>query len=362
MYDKVTIYFMSGTGNSYRVATWMDQQARAAGAQSQVIPIENAHPAKEVPDGDNNLMGIVMPTHGFTAPWHMIRFVRRLPRRKDTHAFCLNTQAGMKLGPLFIPGLGGTAPLIIALILALKGFRVRGVMGLNMPSNWMALHSGLHPKNVAAIIARAKPNVDRFLECIFKGGRHWFTGNNITTFILGLLLLPISALYLALGRFFLAKIFFASNRCNGCGICANNCPVGAINMRGDKKLRPYWRYNCENCMRCMAYCPEKAVEAGHSWAVILGYLTGLPVSVYFFKWLVNISPATAAIDKVWLHELLQFLYIYPALFLLYYIFSALIRIPAINTLFTYTTLTHIYRRYQEPDSKLKDFAVPRKEH
>ena len=75
----------------------------------------------------------------------------------------------------------------------------------------------------------------------------------------------------------------------------------------------------------MAYCPEKAVEAGHSWAVILGYLTGLPVSVYFFKWLVNISPAAAAIDKAWLHELLQFLYIYPALFLLYYIFSALIR-------------------------------------
>ena len=50
MYDKVTIYFMSGTGNSYRVATWIDQQDRAAGAQSQVIPIENAHPADEVPE------------------------------------------------------------------------------------------------------------------------------------------------------------------------------------------------------------------------------------------------------------------------------------------------------------------------
>ncbi len=361
MYDKVIIYFMSGTGNSYRVATWMGQQARAAGTQSRVIPIENASPAEEVSDGDNNLMGIVMPTHGFTAPWHMLRFVMRLPRRKGTHAFCVNTQAGMKLGSAFIPGIGGSAPFLIALILALRGFRVRGVMGLNMPSNWMALHSGLHPKNVAAIIARAKPRVERFLECILQGNRHWLNVGNAIMFILGLLLLYISVLYLVFGRFFLAKIFFANNRCNGCGICARSCPVGAISMRGDRKPRPYWRYNCENCMRCMAYCPEKAVEAGHSWAVILGYFTGLPVSVYFFKWLVDVSPAAASIDRAWLREILQYLYFYPALFLLYYLFSLLIRIPVINTLFTYTTLTHIYRRYHEPDTRLKDLAVKRDE-
>ncbi len=361
MYDKVTIYFMSGTGNSYRVSTWMDQQAREAGAQSCVVPIENANPAGEVADGDKNLVGIVMPTHGFTAPLHMLRFVKRLPRRKGTHAFCLNTQAGMKLGPLFIPGFGGTASFLIALVLVLKGFQIRGVMGLNMPSNWISLHSGLHPKNVAAIIARAKPLVERFMECILQGNRHWLNAANIVRLILGLLTLPVSVLYLAVGRIFLGKLFFANNKCNGCGICAGNCPVGAINMSSGKKPRPFWRYNCENCMRCMGYCPEKAVEAGHSWAVILGYITGLPVSVYFFTWLVDISPAAASIDQAWLRDLLQFIYIFPALFLMYFLFSMLIRIPVINTLFTYTTLTHVYRRYNEPESKLKDFAVTRED-
>jgi hypothetical protein len=32
----------------------------------------------------------------------------------------------------------------------------------------------------------------------------------------------------------------------------------------------------------------------------------------------------------------------------------LIRIPPINRLFTYTTLTHYYRRYREPETRLKD--------
>ena len=33
------------------------------------------------------------------------------------------------------------------------------------------------------------------------------------------------------------------------------------------------------------------------------------------------------------------------------------KIKPINTLFTYTTFTHIYPRYHEPDTSLKEFRV-----
>ncbi len=351
---------MSGTGNSFRAATWAGKDVTDKGAQSQVIPIERANPTEEVSGGPDNIMGIVTPTHGFTAPWHMLRFISRLPRQKGTHAFCVTTQAGAKLGPVFIPGLSCTAPFLIALILAIKGFNVRGVLCLDMPSNWMALHSGFPPRSVAAIIARARPKVGRFMDRLLSGESYWLTGSNVYEFIMGILLLPISFLFLILGRFFLAKLFFASNQCTGCGSCSLHCPVGAVVMRGDKDQRPYWRYNCESCMRCMAYCPEKAIEAGHSWAILLNYITSVPVSIYLFNWLSATFPAAAVTDKAWLQEVVQLLYVYPSLFLSYYIFSLLIHNSIINKLFTYTTLTHIYRRYHEPDARLEDFAVKRK--
>jgi len=145
-YQTATVYFMSGTGNSFRAATWIAETAREQGVQAQVVPISGGRPNEEIEQGESHLVGLVMPTHGFTTPWQMLRFALRLPRRKGTHAFVLPTRAGTKFGPVFLPGLEGTAGYLPALILALKGYRVRGVRALDMPSNWTALHPALARK------------------------------------------------------------------------------------------------------------------------------------------------------------------------------------------------------------------------
>ncbi|MBW1815229.1 MAG: hypothetical protein JRJ39_16720 [Deltaproteobacteria bacterium] len=59
-------------------------------------------------DLKTSLLGLVFPTHGFTAPWHMIKFTCRLPRVKKTSAFCTATRAGLKIGKVFTPGISGT--------------------------------------------------------------------------------------------------------------------------------------------------------------------------------------------------------------------------------------------------------------
>jgi hypothetical protein len=109
-------------------------------------------------------------------------------------------------------------------------------------------------------------------------------------------------------------------------------------------------------MRCMGFCPEKAVEAGHSWAALLTYITMLPFAFYFLKWLGSYAPGVRSLDNPLGQNLLQLIYIYVSLFLSYYLFFAFIHIPLVNQLFTYTTLTHLYRRYHEPGTQLKDIA------
>ncbi len=356
-YLSAKIYYHSGTGNSYRVARWVDGAAQAKDINSAVIPIESAEPERELVASRHQLAVLVFPTHGFTAPWKMICFALGLPAGKGAAAFCMATRGALKFGPVTIPGAAGTAALLIGLILLCKGYRLRGITAVDMPSNWMSLYSGFSRENSPTYISRRKERADRIFQRILAGDTHWLSWSNIWDLLIwGLPLLWLSALYLLVGRFFLAKMFFANNRCTGCGQCAESCSSNAITMVGKRKPRPYWKYNCESCMRCMGYCPSKAVEAGQSWGVVLYLVTSLPAGIWFFSWLTPRFPGTAGLESWFSIQLVNLLYLYPSLFLSYFIFHWLIRIRQVNALFTYTTLTHIYPRYHEPETRLEELC------
>lgn len=351
---KLVVYYLSGTGNSWRAASWIRDTATAAGVAGSVIPIGKADPAADLNAPHGLIVGLVLPTHGFIAPWSMLRFAARLPHGRGRSAFCLATRAAMKVGSLFTPGISGSGTFFLALILAIRGYAVRGVTSIDMPSNWIAFHTGLKPETARAIIARARPKVAAFTAVILSGRQNWFTGTNLYEVILGTLLLPVSLGYLMIGRFYLAKIFFASNDCTGCGQCARDCPQRALTMIGRKKPRPFWTWRCESCMRCMALCPVRAIEAGHSWALLLGYLTSAPVLLLMVDRLLQLAPGLAVPAGELPRQVLYYLALYPVMFFSYWCFYWLGRIPAINAIFSHTTLTRFYRRYHEPDLDRKE--------
>jgi Pyruvate/2-oxoacid:ferredoxin oxidoreductase delta subunit len=350
-YREAAFYFYTGTGNSYRVAAWMAGAAQRRDMTISLTPIASAQPAGEIGHGGGALLGLVMPTHGFTTPWAMLRYALGLPRRAGTHAVVVATRAGSRIGSIYTPGFEGTAALLVALVLWLKGYRVRGMAGIDMPSNWLAVHPGLAPDTVAGIVTRARRKVDDFIDSILSGGRRpigWLV------FLLGVLVFPISLAYLLIGRFFLCKLFFASNLCNGCGVCAEHCPNGAIEMQGSgSSRRPYWTFRCESCMRCIAYCPQKAVEVSHLLAVAAYLVAGVIPTLALLTWLGTRSPLMAFLSRTpgWVVRSGNAIV---ALGLLYPAFSLILRVRWVNWFFTHATLTHYYRRYQEPGTTLKD--------
>ena len=102
------------------------------------------------------------------------------------------------------------------------------------------------------------------------------------------------------------------------------------------------------------------MEAGHSWAVLLYFIVSIPVFTTLLKWLHRIFNFVPAIRGYWINETLNIIYLLPALLFSYWVFWYLIRLPVVNTIFTFTTFTHYYRRYHQPETKLKHIVRKKK--
>jgi ferredoxin/flavodoxin len=53
------------------------------------------------------------------------------------------------------------------------------------------------------------------------------------------------------------KDYIIENNCTGCGICKAVCSVKNIEIIGGK---PNFKHNCEQCVACIQYCPQRAIN------------------------------------------------------------------------------------------------------
>jgi hypothetical protein len=342
------IHWMSGTGNSLRLAREFTSLFEGQGGSASSWQISPS-PSRLQKVG---WLVVFFPTHGFTTPWPVIRWVWALPRGKGVLAAVVSSRAGWWMGACF-RGLTGSAPFIPALLLFLKGYRVRGILSVDMPSNWILVHPGLNENHIAHFLERGLRKTRAFTNDLLSGRRRLWSLDNLFEFVSGVILLPVSAGYLLYGRPFFAKLFFANERCDGCGVCAAHCPEDAIRMIGTDP-KPYWTLHCESCMRCMNVCPRRSVEAGHSLGVLLYLAAWVPPIGWFLVHLaprwpwaekLNVGFSRFALNYAW--YLLAMLSVYGV------VFRVMRWLPA-RLFFSFTTLTRWFRRYRAVGMTLKD--------
>jgi len=360
------LYFLSGTGNTYRVACWIKDFFNAKEIETSLKSIEHAEFQYDFRDASQQLTMVLFPTHGFMPPWSMIKFLFRMPRQKRAPVLIVATRGAYRIGPITIPGAAGFANYFAALVLLLKGYDIRGFFSIDMAANLNNLHPSLSHGSLRKISEKSKNRAHRFIVPIMMGKRILFTLNNLYDAIwAGLLfwLIPIfPILYLVYGKTSMAKMMFSNNRCVSCGMCSKICPNKAIEMkRFLGKKRPFWTYHCENCMRCMGYCKKKAVEAGHSLAILQYLVLTTVVLAKVISWQTTSTGFLFENKNYWVMVMVESLYYVPALFISYWIFWMLIRIPMVNTFFSLTTLTHYFKRFHEPETRIKDL-IKRETH
>lgn len=346
MIEKLFVFYMTGTGNSYKVAMWFAEVARSMGLQTGVQQIKTEKLCFG-PD-EKSLCVFTLPTHGFTAPWLVIKRILQLPRANGASAVVLATRAGTRINGIALPGMEGTAGYLTAFLLFLKGYKVKGVMGIDMPSNWTAVHWGLSKENAEFIISAAEPKVKEIAEIILLG-QVYFRG--FIPLVLGLLLGPISFMYLIMAQLILSKLFFASDKCVSCGLCSTICPTKAIKMTGKIKKRPYWSYSCDSCMACMNYCPHQAIEASPILAIVFYYITTVPAAIYLQGCIFNGYLDWLPINWV---GIVQYVFVLISVYLAYILIHQVMGWRLFSMIFSRLSHTHYLRRYHAPDVTIKE--------
>ncbi len=341
-YDKILIWYFSGTGNARFAANKIADIAKKNG---QIVFVYNMADGEQdfSQINENCLIGFCYPTHGFNAPPNVLRFIRKFPKNRSK-IFLLNTRAGMKLFKLHTAGLGGLALWLPAFLLFLKGYKPIGFRPLDMPSNWISLHPGLTSNAVNFIHQRCRITINNFTNKIINKKP---VLNGLLWLPLDIAVIPISLAYYFFGRFFLAKTFYASYNCTNCGLCIRQCPVSAIQ---ELNGRPYWTFSCESCMKCMNNCPERAIETAHGYVILIWWLAFSIVPGILVKALVKYQIISTELYNNYFNLIFNASILLSGLivvFLGYKILHQLLRIKFINKIITLTSVTHFkwWRRY-----------------
>lgn len=134
-----------------------------------------------------------------------------------------------------------------------RALHFKGLAGVVMPENYIAMFQAPEQPEAEAIVRRAEPVIDDIAAKIKAGAD---IGKNSTP--AGYFLSSV------VNRSFYAfsikdKKFTVSDACVSCGLCEKNCPTANITLCGGK---PTWHGQCIHCMACICSCPQSAIEYG----------------------------------------------------------------------------------------------------
>jgi NAD-dependent dihydropyrimidine dehydrogenase PreA subunit len=249
---KALILYATGTGNSWRAAARIGERLEAAGwgVESRELRA-GAELTRGAFAGD--LLVLVYPTLGFGTPPGLYAFLRGFGAAK-----------GRRVPAAVFATWGGHPGAALrqgAALLRRRGFSVIAAGGAAYPFNWTQVINPPDTPRAAEKVVGGDADVGRFadrLAAALKGGAPGPAPRQpLTT----LLFLPISWLYKSTGAKGMAAMYGADERCTACGICARDCPSGAIRMAGSgNRRRPRWNTRCWACNRCINVCPEAAIQ------------------------------------------------------------------------------------------------------
>jgi len=234
---STTIYFFSGTGNSLKVAKDLNNQLE----DSKLVQISKDN-LSITNDTSSDKIGFVYPIYFNGIPAMVKKFIENLQVNKDAYIFAVAT-------------FGGNAGISfdqIDDILINKGASLSAGFKVVMPGNYQIMYAPYPEEKQAQRFKDAKEQIVKIATSI---KRNEIDKSNMAG---GVKKAVIGALYNILFKpNDKDKNFWTTEKCNGCGTCSKVCPANNIDIIDGK---PQWKHECEQCVACMQWCPQKSIQ------------------------------------------------------------------------------------------------------
>lgn len=235
------ILYFSATGNSEYVAKRI-----SAETGNITVSITDCY-KKQIFSFDEKYktLGIVSPTYSWGLPVIVTEFLQKLDlSHKPDYIFFIATYGTT-------PGQTGK---FADNILVPKGLPLSATFSVKMPDTWTPIFDLSDKDKVQQI----NDNAESEIKYIIKQIKRFALGD----FMKNKLPYPMAKIghSIEYGLMRKTKHFSVEDTCIGCGLCARNCPVAAIQI---KDRKPDWVKNqCVMCLSCLHHCPKFAIQYG----------------------------------------------------------------------------------------------------
>ena len=236
---KTDLFFYTGTGNSLWTARTLADEL----GEAQIYPISRT--GSDSVRSEADAVGIIFPVHIWGLPRRVIAFINALAVDPDKYYFAIAVNAGQVAATL----------LQMRKLMKDKGLLLAAGFEIAMPSNYIPWGGPGPEDKRRRRISAARGKIGRIAVMVagreqrpVEKGPLW---QNVLFSWLNKLAFPYVPA--------MDKSFWVDEKCNTCNICTNICPCGNVEMKTD---RPVWLHHCEQCLACIQWCPQEAIQFG----------------------------------------------------------------------------------------------------
>lgn len=235
---KTELYVYTGTGNSLWIARQLAVELKEA--TLDFIPLLSNDLEKEA-----DRVGIIFPVHIWGLPARVIRFINHLKMKPETYFFAVAVNAGQPAATL----------LQLQKLMSNRKLSLSSGYSIVLPSNYIPWGGPGPLETQQRLFRNAQERVKTIAQAVLTGERKKVERGPLWQNIAFSWFYKMSFRHVPK----MDKKFWGDDKCNGCEICFKVCPAGNIEMKNEK---PSWLHRCEQCLACIQWCPQEAIQYG----------------------------------------------------------------------------------------------------
>ncbi len=236
------IFYFSATGNTKKLACEIARRLNEKTTDIESIPKEGEF-RYEMDDGET--VGFLFPVYFCNVPDIFLDFIKRLRLKSNEryYAFAAGTY-----GTQF-----GAAMIYAIKALLAQGITINASFALKTIDTFLPMFSIPEGDDRAAVENAANLQTDIICQKLRNRSAGRFEPQTSFRRTLSAMM---GITYRIMNK---TSFFRIAGACSGCGLCADRCPIGAIEMSPGN--RPHWTVKrCMLCLRCVHGCPADAIE------------------------------------------------------------------------------------------------------